>query len=230
MNKKFNIDDVVFIGRSYDEYMRMFDLNEGSLNGQKILDCAAGASSFTSKLLKNGYDAIAVDICYGINPDTLKKKCKNDIQNVVKTFSGVEDMYIWNYFKSLTELREHRIKTYQVFIEDYEKRIENKYIKAALPKLPFKNNEFSLILSSHFLFLYDDRLNYEFHKNTISEMLRVSSDEIRIFPLIGLNGKKSIFVDKIIKYILINKVDVEIIKVPYEFVRGGNEMLKITKK
>jgi len=58
-------------------------------------------------------------------------------------------------------------------------------------------------------------------------MLRISK-EIRIFPLIGLNGQKSLFVDKIMDDLL-NGVNVEIIKVSYEFMRGGNEMIKITK-
>ena len=83
------------------------------------------------------------------------------------------------------------------------------------------------ILSSGFLFIYDDRLSYDFHKNSIQEMLRVS-EEIRIFPLVGLNGKRSLFVDKIIED-LAGSADMEISKIPYEFMKGANEIMKITK-
>jgi hypothetical protein len=192
MEKKFNIDKIVFIGRSYDEYMKMFDLDLNYLKEERILDCPAGASSFTAKLSNNGYNVMATDILYGIDPDALEKKCQADLSKVMQSLSGVEGMYIWNYFRTPDELKKHRMAAYQTFINHYWKEMGNKYIKSELPKLPFENNGFSLILSSHFLFLYDDRLSYEFHKNSIQEMLRISK-EIRIFPLIGLNGKKSLF-------------------------------------
>lgn len=227
MEKKFNIDKIVFIGRSYYEYMKMFDLSLNYLKNKRILDCAAGASSFTTELSTKGYDVIATDVLYDTDPDVLEEKCENDLSKVMQAFFGVEDMYVWNYFKTPDELRKHRMAAYQAFINHYRKERSNKYIKSKLPKLPFEDNEFSLVLSSHFLFLYDDRLNYEFHKDSIQEMLRISR-EIRIFPLIGFNSKKSLFVDKIMNGLL-KEVKVEIIKVPYEFMRGGSEMMKITK-
>jgi len=228
MEKKFNIDKIVFVGRNYDEYMKMFELHLSYLKNKRILDCAAGASSFTTELFKKGYDAIATDVLYDVDPYALEKKCENELSKVMQALSGVEDMYVWDYFKNPDELRKHRMTTYQAFINHYRKEKGNKYIKSELPKLPFEDNEISLVLSSHFLFLYDDRLSYEFHKDSIKEMLRISK-EIRIFPLLGLNSKKSLFVDKIMVDGLSNGVKVEIIKVPYEFMRGGNEMMKITK-
>lgn len=228
MEKKFNISQIAFIGRSYDEYMRMFDLDLDYLKDKRTLDCPAGASSFTAELLKNGYNVIAADILYDIDPDALEKKCGNDLLKVMRSLSGVEDMYIWNYFRTPEGLRKSRIAAYRKFINHYRKEKGSKYIKSELPELPFEDNEFSLILSSHFLFLYDDRLSYEFHRDMIQEMLRISK-EIRIFPLIGLNGKKSLFVDKITEEGLFNGVKVEILKTRYEFMRGGNEMMKITK-
>jgi hypothetical protein len=37
------------------------------------------------------------------------------------------------------------------------------------------------------------------------------------------------FVEKVMEDCLSNRVRVEIVKVPYEFMRGGNEMMKIKK-
>ncbi len=54
-----------FLGRSYEEYLQMFDLNEDFLKDQRILDIAAGASSFTPRLSNKGYKIAAVDILYG---------------------------------------------------------------------------------------------------------------------------------------------------------------------
>ena len=38
--------------------------------------------------------------------------------------------------------------------------------------------------------------DYNFHLNTIKEMLRVTSNEIRIYPLVKNRGKKSDFVKR----------------------------------
>ncbi|MGM0873249.1 MAG: hypothetical protein ACQEWV_00350 [Bacillota bacterium] len=38
--------------------------------------------------------------------------------------------------------------------------------------------------------MYGDRLDYSFHLETLKELLRVTSEEVRIFPLVDLNGKR----------------------------------------
>jgi len=40
-------EKIWFLGRSYQEYIKMFSLKEEELKDIRILDCAAGASSFT---------------------------------------------------------------------------------------------------------------------------------------------------------------------------------------
>ena len=53
------------------------------------------------------------------------------------------------------------------------------------------------------------------------------SQEVRVFPLLTLNGDKSLHLHSVIKHFLNNGFDVEIKQVLYEFQRGGNEMLVI---
>ncbi|HEX5187443.1 MAG TPA: hypothetical protein VFV86_11190 [Nitrososphaeraceae archaeon] len=58
-----NLDRVVFIGRSFYEYMWMFNLDEPSLKDLEILDCPSGASSFVAEVsakygVKKPLDAI----------------------------------------------------------------------------------------------------------------------------------------------------------------------------
>ncbi|SCU21539.1 Uncharacterised protein [Staphylococcus xylosus] len=45
---ELEIERVIFIGRTYEEYLRMIDLNLADLEGIEILDCPAGACSFTA--------------------------------------------------------------------------------------------------------------------------------------------------------------------------------------
>jgi hypothetical protein len=86
-----------------------------------------------------------------------------------------------------------------------------------------------LNLSAHFLFMYADRLDYPFHIATLNELLRVSKEEIRIFPLVDLEGKRYEHLDKLISYLNNNGCTVEEVKVPYEFQVNANSMLKIKK-
>ena len=41
ISKELDINRVVFIGRTFDEYMKMFNLSLESLKNKKVLDCPA---------------------------------------------------------------------------------------------------------------------------------------------------------------------------------------------
>ena len=99
-----------------------------------------------------------------------------------------------------------------------------------LPSLPFKDDEFDLLLSAHFLFMYADRLDYQFHLETVNELLRVTKKEIRIFPLVDLEGKRYEHLGKFISNIIDKGCSVEEVKVPYEFQANANSMLVIKKR
>ena len=108
-------------------------------------------------------------------------------------------------------------------------RPEGRYVAAALPGLPFVEGEFDLALVSHLLFLYSEHLNLDFHRAAVAELLRVAR-EVRIFPLLTLERKPSPHVEPICKHVarLGRRRDIEV--VPYEFQRGGNRMLRLSKE
>ena len=113
------------------------------------------------------------------------------------------------------------------FLNDYERgRSEGRYVDAELPTLPFLDRAFDLALCSHFLFLYTTQLGEEFHRSAIREMCRVAS-EVRIFPLLTLAGGRSEYVDQTLHELGALGFEVSIEKVPYEFQKGGNEMMRI---
>ncbi len=228
MKSKSEIRGPIFTARSFFEYLKMFNLDLEILKSKNILDCAAGASSFTANMTLKGFNVKAVDLLYDKEPQFLKKKCENHLNILIDALSQMEDHFKWNFFKNLDELKEHRIKAQNEFLEDYKKYRNIKYIKADLTRLPFSDNSFSLILCSHLLFIYDHRLSYDFHVNVIKEMVRVSN-EVLLYPLVKHQRKKSEFVFQIIED-LGEIADFEIIEVDYEFRKGGNEMLKITKQ
>jgi hypothetical protein len=87
---------------------------------------------------------------------------------------------------------------------------------------------FELCLCSHLLFLYSEQLSLEFHWASINELLRVAS-EVRIFPLLQLNCEPSPYLDAVIQEFSDKDYNVLVLPVEYEFQRGGNQMLKISK-
>ncbi|WP_251028544.1 class I SAM-dependent methyltransferase [Bacillus sp. ISL-18] len=134
--------------------------------------------------------------------------------------------YIWDYFNDIEGLRKHRLSALNDCAKDM-KQSSQRYVPVTLPSLPFKDGEFDVLLSALFLFMYADRLDYEFHTDTLDELLRVTKEEIRIFPLVDLEGKRYKHLEKIISYLDKKGCSVEEVKVPYEFQVNANSMLKI---
>jgi len=225
---KLEIERIVFIGRSYKEYLDIFSLSEDELKGKKILDCPAGACSFTAVGNKLGLDITACDIAYYHAQKDLVNKGLQDIVHTMEHLENVKEKYIWDYFKDINSLREHRQSALNDCANDMKESSE-RYIPVTLPMLPFKDGEFDILLSAHFLFTYAERLNYEFHITTLNELLRVSKEEIRIFPLVDLEGKRYEHLDKIVKYLEDMGCTVEEVDASYEFQANANAMLKIIK-
>ena len=59
-----------------------------------------------------------------------------------------------------------------------------RYVVAALPRLPFDDGAFRLVLSAYLLFAYPDHLDEAAHERALRELLRVAREEVRVFPLI----------------------------------------------
>lgn len=229
MAKKLELEEIILIGRSFEEYYKMFEL-AGIAKDNMILDVASGVSSFAAEANRKGYNVTALDIIYGFSPYEIEKKCAQDLKIVKEQLKEVANHYQWEFFKDITDYEQKRKMVYKKFIADFKENGHHRYINAELPKTQFKDKQFTISLVSHFLFLYDEHLNYEFHKKTISELIRITSDEIRIFPLVNLEWKKSAFIDNIMDDSEFNNHRITVNEVDYEFAKKGNEILKIEIK
>ncbi|MEB6332040.1 SAM-dependent methyltransferase [Staphylococcus pseudoxylosus] len=225
-NSKLEIKRVIFIGRTYEEYFSMFNLNLAELKGEKVLDCPAGACSFTAIGRKKGLNIEPCDIAYTFNATELYNKGKDDLKHAMEKMQSSKSNYCWRYFKNISHLKRHRMQALTDCIYDMEQN-PNSYKAASLPKIPYKNNEFDNLLSAHFLFMYADYFDYHFHKQTLNEMLRVTKKEIRIFPIVNLKGERYEKLDDIINYLSELGCKIEEVKVDYEFQTNANTMLKI---
>jgi SAM-dependent methyltransferase len=133
-----------------------------------------------------------------------------------RSFDEYRRIYKWDAI----QLRERITATYAAG------KTQGRYVEAELPALPFSESSFDLALCSHFLFLYSSQLGEQFHDDALREMCRVGR-EIRIFPLLALGGARSPFVDRCAERLVDAGHDVSIERVPYEFQRGGNQMMRI---
>jgi len=112
------------------------------------------------------------------------------------------------------------------FLDDYEQgRRAGRYVVAGLPSLPLADGAFDLALCSHFLFLYSQQRDAAFHMESMRELCRVAR-EVRVFPLLALGGQPSPHLDATRAAVRADGWYVSIEPVPYEFQRGGNEMLR----
>lgn len=221
-----DIDRIAFIGRTYFEYLRMFGLDETVFQKGRVLDCAAGPSSFTAEACRAGFRVIACDLLYGMPSEQLIAKGGNDIEHVFGKLDEVAHLYTWEYYKDKHEVISLRHKSLETFSEDFPAgRKTGRYVQAKLPLLPFADKSFSLVLCSHFLFLYNDRLGLDFHLSCLRELARVSSEEVRIFPLQGLDAKPYPHMEKVLSFLRAENIEAEILDVPFEFQKGSNKVM-----
>ena len=228
---RLDIDRIAFIGRTFDEYARIFALEESLLKKGPVLDCPAGAASFAAEANRAGFEVIACDIFYDLTLQQLIRKGEEDIRLIYDKVGEVSHLYVWDYYKDRDNLIARRKEALAFFADDFEEGLTHgRYKKAALPNLPFADNVFSLVISSHFLFLYGEMLGPEFHKASLLELMRVSSGEVRIFPLNGLDAKPYPYLGEMISFLHATGIDAEITEVPFEFQRGGNKMMTLRRR
>ena len=228
ISKELDINRVVFIGRTFDEYMKMFNLSIENLKDKKVLDCPAGACSFTAIASKNGIDSTSADIVYFFKHSELKQKGSLDIAHTANEIQKVKQNYIWNFFEDIESLKKTRSQALNDCSEHMQQAPE-KYIAVELPSLPFADQEFDITLSAHFLFTYASRLSYQFHYDTIKELLRVTSQELRIFPLVDMRGNYYEHVQQLKEDLLKDRYICEESSVSYEFQKNANQVMKIRR-
>jgi SAM-dependent methyltransferase len=215
--------------RSFNEYKEMFMLDEHLLNKGKVLDVASGASSFVAELSKRGYDAVAVDPLYKLSLEEMNEFGKKEIEIATQKLDKIKHLFVWESYKSIESHNQIRLNSFQQFLESYA--TEENYISAALPSLPFDNETFSLILCNHFLFLYQEQFDYEFHLKAINELIRITKKGgvIRIYPLVGFKNESYPYLDKLIKTLSNNGVEIELTSTNFRFIPTATHFLNIKK-
>ncbi|MDD4957505.1 MAG: SAM-dependent methyltransferase [Candidatus Omnitrophica bacterium] len=206
----------------------MFSLSPKEL-GLNIISCGDGPASFNYGMKERGHKVISCDPIYAFSAGQIRSRIKRTYASVMEQLKGNEEAYVWTTFKNPEEVGRVRMKAMNAFLEDYPHgKKEGRYLAECLPHISFNNDRFDLALCSHLLFLYSKHLSLDFHIASITEMLRVSK-EVRIFPLLELSGGKSPYLKDVISEFRGKGHEVATPKVNYEFQRGGDMMLRISR-
>ena len=222
----FTLDKVVPWGRSYDEYVAMFDLSAADLR-TRILGCGDGPASFNAVANASGGGVVSVDPVYAMRPNQLRELIDGVFQSMLDETERNKSEFTWRHVRSVGELGALRRSAMNAFLDDYAAGIdEYRYVAGELPDLPFMDKTFELALCSHFLFLYSEQRDLQFHIESIRELCRVA-DEVRIFPLTELGARPSRHLDSVLSSCQASGLNPEIVTVEYEFQKGANRFLRL---
>jgi uncharacterized protein (DUF952 family) len=220
----FTLKDVVPWGRSFDEYVAMFSLSGTDLAGS-ILGCGDGPAAFNAELTRRGGSVTSIDPLYGFGADAIRARIRDVAPTVLEQTQQSAGSFVWDRIHSIGELKELRLAAMEQFLADFGRLgAGRRYHAGALPALPYRDRTFELALCSHFLFLYSSIHSIRFHVESIAELCRVAR-EVRIFPLLALDGQVSPHLDPAAAALRERGFGVERCRVAYEFQRGANEML-----
>ena len=227
---EFQLSSVAFFGRTFDEYCQFFGLDGPCLHGRSVLDVAAGPSSFTAEAHARGLHAVAVDPLYGFSADTLTAHVQIDYARMLKEMHRKEDKFRYRYFASLAAAEASRRSAAERFLGDYEAGfVRSRYVGANLPRLPFADRAFDLVLCAHLLFTYARHFDYGFHFAACRELVRVSAVEVRLHPICGLDGLPYRELARLQAALGREGIASRVVQVDYEFFPGTDSTLILSR-
>jgi SAM-dependent methyltransferase len=222
----FFLEKVVPWGRSLAEYRGMFDLTPTDLE-RRILDCGGGPASFSAELTQQGGQVCACDPIYQCSQGAIAQRIAETYPIILERVAANQADYVWTTVHSPAELGQVRRQAMDQFLADFPTGLATgRYQVGELPHLPFPDQSFDLALCGHLLFSYSDQLSEEFHLAAVQDLCRVAG-EVRIFPVVTLAGDPAPALSPVIAWCAETGRQARLQTVPYEFQRGGNQMLRI---
>lgn len=229
MRSGVQLSQVVPWGRSLAEYVGMFALSERDL-AKRILGCADGPASFNAEMFGRGYRVVSCDPLYVFSSQEIRQRFDATFATMMGQMPAKRDNFVWDTIPSIQALGEMRMAAMEAFLRDFTRnRRDNRYVVSALPHLAFTDNAFDLALCSNFLFLYSEHLEEAFHVAALRELCRVAM-EVRVFPLLDLDGQVPPHLGPALTALRRAGFQATVRGVPYEFLKGANEMLVIERQ
>lgn len=98
------LDRVVLLGRTFEEYRRYFLLEPQELIGKTVLDVAGGVSSFCAEANNLGIKVTAFDPIYSLSLEKIRERSDPDLESVYRSI-GLVPTYRWSFYKNPDYMR-----------------------------------------------------------------------------------------------------------------------------
>lgn len=186
----FTLESMQFFGRVAADYEAMFAVRLDGLKDLRVLDCPAGPGSFVSEATARGIRAVGVDPLYEQSLEALVARGSRDVAYTIERMRRNADRFA---DIDLDAYASSKLRALARFAQDFDQgKAQGRYVAAQLPTLPFGDQAFDVTLSAHLLFTYSDpssggllpnsTFTLEWHLAAASELLRVTSGEVRLYP------------------------------------------------
>jgi hypothetical protein len=109
------LDRVVLLGRTFEEDRRYFFLEPDNLIGKRVLNVAAGVSSFCAEANQLGMSVTSFDPIYSLPPEKITERSEPDLESVYRAIGSVPT-YRWSYYKDPEYMRELRKRASTIFL------------------------------------------------------------------------------------------------------------------
>src|SRR5215471_13625032 len=221
------LDRVVLLGRTFGEYRRYFLLEPNELIGRTVLDVAGGVSSFCAEANNLGIKVTTFDPIYSMSREKIRERSDPDLESVYRTI-GLVPTYRWGFYKNPDYMRTLRERASAIFFSDF-KTNPKRYVAGKLPGLPFADGEFDLTLVSYLLFAYQDRFDYDFHRDSVLEIMRVTRGEARIYPTVTFEAEPSAYIPTLRADPALRQLAFTEVKTDFEFLVDSNSYLRVMR-
>src|SRR5215475_4617021 len=126
------LDRVVLLGRTFEEYRRYFLLESDNLVGKKVLDVAGGVSSFFAEANNLGIKVTAFDPIYSLPREKIRERSDPDLESVYRMI-GLVPTYSWGFYKNPDYMRALRECASAIFFSDFESHPQH-HVAGELPR------------------------------------------------------------------------------------------------
>jgi len=228
--RHLDLPAVSFFGRTLDEYCRFFALDPGKWQRRAVLDVGGGPASFTAEASRRGIDAVAVDPCYDRPVAALEHQVRQDYGKMFAQIRARPHLFRLKAFPTLADAESDRRLAARGFLADYDGNARHgRYVRGALPLLPFLDGAFDLVLCAHLLFIHSAQFDFSWHLSACVELTRVSGGEVRIHPVCGADGRPYAELDRLLQELQARGVRGSVRPVDYEFFTGSASMLVLSR-
>ncbi|MFI9162757.1 hypothetical protein [Kitasatospora aureofaciens] len=194
---------VLVTSRPLDEYCALFGLTRARLAALPgpVLDCPGGAAALAAEARALGCRVIAADPAYALPLPEVAARALAARTSMAVAMAARPELYPSpgprrpdrpdRYLRSWDRAR-------RLFAEDSATHPQ-RYVAAALPRLPFADGAFALTLSGYLLFAYPELFGSERQLAALIELVRVTAadGEVRVQPLHDGHGRRCGHLDRL---------------------------------